>query len=91
MELCKESARLGKLGQRKVDIMQTMDEGYIRIEEHFLTNGSVLEDLTGVQKSLRSLPIVQLGLPTVVLVSALCLPALLGAVCLPEAALKHYL
>lgn len=68
LEISKAAAREGKLGERKTEIMQTMDEGYTRMEEHFLTNGSVLEDLTAVQKSLRSLPIVQLHLPTVVLV-----------------------
>lgn len=68
LEISKAAAKEGKLGEKKSEIMQTMDEGYARMEEHFLTNGSVLEDLTEIQKSLRSLPIVQLHLPTVVLV-----------------------
>lgn len=74
LEISKSAAREGKLGDKKTEIMQTMDWGYSRMEEHFLTNGSVLEDLTEIQKSLRSLPIVQLHLPTVVLVreGALC-------------------
>lgn len=68
LEISKSAAREGKLGEKKSEIMQTMDAGYSRMEDHFLTNGSVLEDLTEIQKSLRSLPIVQLHLPTVVLV-----------------------
>lgn len=68
LEISKAAAKEGKLGEKKSEIMQTMDEGYARMEEHFLTNGSVLEDLTEIQKSLRGLPIVQLHLPTVVLV-----------------------
>ncbi|CAB1113519.1 unnamed protein product [Ectocarpus sp. CCAP 1310/34] len=70
LEISKSAAREGKLGEKKSEIMQTMDAGYSRMEDHFLTNGSVLEDLTEIQKSLRSLPIVQLHLPTVVLVGA---------------------
>lgn len=68
LEISKSAAREGKLGDKKTEIMQTMDWGYTQMEDHFLTNGSVLEDLTEIQKSLRSLPIVQLHLPTVVLV-----------------------
>lgn len=68
LEISKSAAKEGKLGEKKSEIVQTMDEGYARMEEHFLTNGSVLEDLTEIQKSLRGLPIVQLHLPTVVLV-----------------------
>ncbi|CAM9159719.1 unnamed protein product [Scytosiphon promiscuus] len=70
LEISKSAAREGKLGEKKTEIMQTMDWGYSQMEDHFLTNGSVLEDLTEIQKSLRSLPIVQLHLPTVVLVGA---------------------
>eukprot|EP00903_Cladosiphon_okamuranus_P005507 g5487.t1 len=70
LEISKAAAKEGKLGEKKSEILQTMDEGYTRMEDHFLTNGSVLEDLTEIQKSLRSLPIVQLHLPTVVLVGA---------------------
>lgn len=69
LEISKASAREAKLGEKKTEIMQTMDDGYATMEEHFLANGSVLEDLTEVQKALRGLPIVQLHLPTVVLVS----------------------
>ncbi|CAN0313882.1 unnamed protein product, partial [Laminaria digitata] len=70
LEISKAAARQGKLGEKKTDILQTMDDGYSRMEEHFMANGSVLEDLTEVQKALRGLPIVQLHLPTVVLVGA---------------------
>eukprot|EP00904_Undaria_pinnatifida_P009504 jgi/Undpi1/5684/HiC_scaffold_2.g00958.m1 len=70
LEISKSAARQGKLGEKKTEILQTMDDGYNRMEEHFMANGSVLEDLTGVQKALRGLPIVQLHLPTVVLVGA---------------------
>lgn len=72
LEISKEAAKEGKLGEKKLDIMQTMDRGYARMEELFLAQGSVIEDLTAVQKSLRGLPIVRLQLPTVVLVSNFC-------------------
>lgn len=71
LEISKAAAQEGKRGERKLDIMQTMDNGYARMEEHFMANGKVIEDLTAVQKALRGLPIVQLHLPTVVLVSTL--------------------
>ena len=69
LEISKSAAQRGKLGEKKTEIMQTMDDGYAEMEEHFATSGRVVEDLTEVQKALRGLPIVQLHLPTVVLVS----------------------
>lgn len=68
LEISKTAAMEGKRREKKIDIMHTMDEGYAKMEEHFLARGHVIEDLTAVQKSLRGLPIVQLQLPTVVLV-----------------------
>ncbi|CAM9234690.1 unnamed protein product [Ascophyllum nodosum] len=70
LEISKSAAQRGKLGEKKTEIMQTMDDGYAEMEEHFATSGRVVEDLTEVQKALRGLPIVQLHLPTVVLVGA---------------------
>lgn len=69
LEISKSAAQTGKLGEKKTEIMSIMDDGYARMQEHFACNGMVLEELTEVQKALRGLPIVQLHIPTVVLVS----------------------
>ncbi|CAM9596668.1 unnamed protein product, partial [Discosporangium mesarthrocarpum] len=70
LEISKAAAQAGKAGEKKVDILETMDRGYADVEEHFRSQGHVIEDLTEIQKSLRGLPIVQLHLPTIVLVGA---------------------
>lgn len=69
MEITKEAAQAAKRGEKRIDILNTMDTGFARVNELFASKGSVIEELTAVQKALRGLPIVQLHVPTVVLVS----------------------
>ncbi|CAN0044079.1 unnamed protein product, partial [Choristocarpus tenellus] len=70
LEISKVAAQAGKAGERRTDILGIMDDGYAKMEAHFSSKGHVVEDLTEVQKSLRGLPIVQLQIPTIVLVGA---------------------
>lgn len=69
MEISKGAAQSAKKAEKRIEILQVMDDGYARMDELFSTKGSVIEELTAVQKALRGLPIVQLHVPTVVLVS----------------------
>ncbi|CAM9455406.1 unnamed protein product [Chrysoparadoxa australica] len=70
LEIGKAAATLGKTKERKTEVLEVMDNGYAAMAELFAEEGHAIQELIEVQKALRGIPVVELSIPTMVLVGA---------------------
>lgn len=70
LETGKRHAAAAKNATSKQEAIEATEAGFREVESLMLEGADVVLDLIDVQKALRKIPIVQLGMPTVVLVGA---------------------
>lgn len=70
LDIGKTAAMEGKTLEKRVDILAVMDQGFADMEALFKEEGHAIAELVEVQRQLRGIPIVQLHIPTIVLVGA---------------------
>eukprot|EP01084_Bolivina_argentea_P271521 462063_1 len=66
----KTAASKAKTLEKRQDIIELMDDGYVEMESLFNEKGHCVTELKEIQSQLRRIPVVKLHLPTVVLVGA---------------------
>ncbi|CAM9322874.1 unnamed protein product, partial [Phaeothamnion confervicola] len=66
----KTAAQAAKAAEKRADIVAIMDRGYEDVAALFAERGYVIQELIEIQQQLRKLPVVQLHIPTLVLVGA---------------------
>ncbi|KAG5179656.1 P-loop containing nucleoside triphosphate hydrolase protein [Tribonema minus] len=66
----KARAMEAKRLEKRAEILEVMDRGYEDMEFLFKRDGHIVQDLIEIQRQLRSIPVVQLHVPTIVLVGA---------------------